>query len=170
MVRNVFHEDWLHVICIVVVVVVCSDAIWKSRSWPTMIHAYLGQDITWTNADLLSVGCIGTNFRDIWIQIQRFSLKEISLKMFLKCPPFSHRLKQITSKKTFLAISMFAANLSDRTVSQIPQCTSLISHNAPFCNRNVHMCAHFCYKMVHCGMSDRCIFSICETIFINIGQ
>ena len=25
--------------------------------------------------------------------------------------------------------------------SHIPQCT--------FCNRNVHMCAHFCYKMVH---------------------
>ena len=31
------------------------------------------------------------------------------------------------------------------------QCTSLIFHNAPFCSRNVHMCAHFCYKMVHCG-------------------
>ena len=25
-----------------------------------------------------------------------------------------------------------------------------ISHNAPFCNRNVQTCAHFCYKMVHC--------------------
>ena len=28
------------------------------------------------------------------------------------------------------------------------------SHNAPFCNRNVHMCAHFCYKMMHCGIFD----------------
>ena len=36
--------------------------------------------------------------------------------------------------------------------SQIPQCTSPISHNAPFCNRNVHMCAHFCYKMMHYGI------------------
>ena len=24
-----------------------------------------------------------------------------------------------------------------------------MSHNAPFCNRNVHTCAHFCYKIVH---------------------
>ena len=26
-----------------------------------------------------------------------------------------------------------------------------ISHNAPLCNRNVHMCAHFCYNMMHWG-------------------
>ena len=32
-----------------------------------------------------------------------------------------------------------------------------ISHNAPFCNKNVYMCAHFCYKMVHCGIWDTCI-------------
>ena len=38
------------------------------------------------------------------------------------------------------------------SVSQIPQCT-----RAPSCNRNVHTCAHFGYKMVHCGIWDRCI-------------
>ena len=27
-----------------------------------------------------------------------------------------------------------------------------ISHNAPFCNRNVHTCAHFCYKVMHCAL------------------
>ena len=32
-----------------------------------------------------------------------------------------------------------------------PQCTSPVSHNSQFCNRNVHMRAHFCYKIVHCG-------------------
>ena len=43
-------------------------------------------------------------------------------------------------------------NLYDRTaynnrpISQIPQCIRQISHNATFCNRNVHMSAHFCYK------------------------
>ena len=36
--------------------------------------------------------------------------------------------------------------------SQTSQCTSPISHNAPFCNINVRMCAHFCYKMVHYGI------------------
>ena len=25
-----------------------------------------------------------------------------------------------------------------------------ISHNSPFCSRNMHMCVHFCYKIVHC--------------------
>ena len=32
-----------------------------------------------------------------------------------------------------------------------------VSHNAPSCNRNVHTCSYFCYKMVHCGMWDWCI-------------
>ena len=41
-----------------------------------------------------------------------------------------------------------------RPAAQIPQCTSHISHNAPFCNRNVHMCAHFCHRMMHCGIFD----------------
>ena len=36
--------------------------------------------------------------------------------------------------------------------SHIPQCTSPLSHNAQFCNNNVHMCAHFCYKIAHCGI------------------
>ena len=36
-------------------------------------------------------------------------------------------------------------------VAQIPQRNSPISHNVTFSNRNVHMCAHFCYKMVHSG-------------------
>ena len=40
------------------------------------------------------------------------------------------------------------------SVAQGLQCTCPISHNAPFCNRNVHMCAHFCCKMVHCGTFD----------------
>ena len=40
----------------------------------------------------------------------------------------------------------------NRPLDQSPQCTWPISHNVLFCNRNVHTCAHFCYKMVHCGI------------------
>ena len=40
----------------------------------------------------------------------------------------------------------------DRPITQILQCTSPISHNAPLCNRNVHMHAHFCFKIMHCGI------------------
>ena len=32
-----------------------------------------------------------------------------------------------------------------------PECIRQISHNAPFCNKNVQVCAHFRYEMVHCG-------------------
>ena len=42
-------------------------------------------------------------------------------------------------------------------ISQFPQCIRNQIHNAPFCNRNLPTCAHFCYKMVHCGVWDRCI-------------
>ena len=40
-------------------------------------------------------------------------------------------------------------------LAQIPKCTIPMPHNAPFCNRNVNMCTHFCYKMVHCGQPMR---------------
>ena len=29
-----------------------------------------------------------------------------------------------------------------------------MSHNAPFCNGNVHTCAHFCYKIMHWDLPD----------------
>ena len=41
---------------------------------------------------------------------------------------------------------------SYRPVAQIPQYNRQTPHNASFRNRNVHMCSHFCHKMVHCGM------------------
>ena len=40
--------------------------------------------------------------------------------------------------------------------TQSPLCPSTISHNAPFCSRNVHICAYFCYHMMHCGIIVQC--------------
>ena len=37
---------------------------------------------------------------------------------------------------------------------------NLISHNAPFCNTDVHMRAHFWYKMVHCGIFVYCLMGL----------
>ena len=45
---------------------------------------------------------------------------------------------------------------------QNPKCIGHTSHNARFWNRNVHTCAHFCYKMVHCGMWDWCSIRVCD--------
>ena len=54
--------------------------------------------------------------------------------------------------------------------SQIPQCTSPLSHNASFCNRNVHKCAHFCYKMVHCTIRDLCIVGYLQQAYFKYQQ
>ena len=54
---------------------------------------------------------------------------------------------------------------SHRLVAQIPQCSSPISHNAPFCNRNVHMCAHFYYKMEHYGIFVYCIIVFVRSVY-----
>ena len=55
--------------------------------------------------------------------------------------------------------------LANRPVAQIPQCTSPMSHNAPFYNRNVHMCGHFCYKMVYCGIFVRCVVGFVKWVY-----
>ena len=47
------------------------------------------QVIIWTNAGILSIGPLGTNFSEILIEIQTFSLKKICLKLSsAKCRPF----------------------------------------------------------------------------------
>ena len=48
-------------------------------------------------------------------------------------------------------------NRVPKPVAQIPHRTSPISYNAPFCHRNVHMCAHFCYKIAPCRIFVWCI-------------
>ena len=41
------------------------------------------QAITWTNAGLLSIEPLGTNFSEIWIEILAFSFRKMRLKMLL---------------------------------------------------------------------------------------
>ena len=62
----------------------------------------------------------------------------------------------------YFGIDFVTAN---RQILQIPECTIPISHNAPLCSRNVHMCTLFCYKMVHhrihrmhCGICEVNLF------------
>ena len=54
---------------------------------------------------------------------------------------------------------------SHKRISQIPHSIWYISHNAPFCNRNVHTCAHFCYKIMHCGIWDWCIVGFVKQVY-----
>ena len=43
---------------------------------------------------------------------------------------------------------------------KFPQCIRQISHNVPFCNRNLHTCAHFCCKMVHWGYGTGALWNL----------
>ena len=55
------------------------------------------QAIIWTNAGILLIGTLGTNFSEILIEIQTFSLKEMRLKVsFAKRRPFC--LSVLTAK------------------------------------------------------------------------
>ena len=45
------------------------------------------------------------------------------------------------------------------------------THNAPFCNRNVHIRAYFCYKMMHCGIFVWCIVGFMRWVYcLKSGQ
>ena len=50
----------------------------------------------------------------------------------------------------------------NRPISQIPQCLGQTSHDAPFCNRNVHTCTHFCYIMANWGIRAVALRDLCN--------
>ena len=61
------------------------------------------------------------------------------------------RLSDINPSKWSLLRSLLnwsAWHNANRPISQIPQCTSPVAHNAPFCNKNVHMCGIFDWCIV----------------------
>ena len=80
-------------------VIRANNAVWNSRltHWGRVTHICVGnltitgsdnglspgrrQAIIWTNAGILLIGPLGTNFSEILIGIQTFSFKEMHLKM-----------------------------------------------------------------------------------------
>ena len=52
-----------------------------------------------------------------------------------------------------------------QTCSTNPTMHQPFFHNAPFCNRNVHICAHFCYKMVDCRIFAWCIVGFVRWVY-----
>ena len=82
-----------------------SDVTWAWTHWDRVTHicvsklTIIGSDnglsperrqtIIWTNAGILLIGPLGTNFSEILIEILTFSLKKIRLKMLsVKCCSF----------------------------------------------------------------------------------
>ena len=72
-----------------------------------------------------------------------------------------------TKKKRPEMKEVFYMPLVNRPANQIPHCTSPTSRNAPFCNRNVHMCTFLLQNgalcdiyLMHCGISKIVLFIV----------
>ena len=75
---------------------------------------------------------------------------------------------RILFNMVWLNINLVRLWLGDtKTCSIKPTAHQPISHNAPFCNRNVHMCAHFFYKIMHCGIFVTCIVGFVRWVHWN---
>ena len=60
------------------------------------------ETIIWTNAGILLIGPLGTNFIDIWIEIQIFSFRKMHLKMAsAKWHPFCLGLNALKERLTW---------------------------------------------------------------------
>ena len=64
---------------------------------------------------------------------------------------------------------LLANQWENRLFAQIPQCASFMSHNAPYCNKNVYMCANLCYKMLHCGIFVWCMVVFLRCVYSNFA-
>ena len=71
------------------------------------------QAITWNNADLLSIGPIGTNFSEIWIEIQHFSFMKVHLKLS------SAKMAAILSRGDELSTHLLPAQCSMNNIHRV---------------------------------------------------
>ena len=90
-----------------------------------------------------------TPSRPLWRHCNVIILPKMTVKQSQKCICQCHISTNRNKDRTVWYNRSFS-------LSHIPQCIRKISHNSSFCNRNVHTCANFYYKMVHCGIWDWC--------------
>ena len=96
----------------------------------------------------------------IWYNVNVINTSTLLSFHFLPNPCYNNLCEW--NKACFLGDHYWDYN---RPISQIPECICAISHNATFCNRNVHMCAHFCYKMLHFWGSVWCIMGFVRWVY-----
>ena len=89
----------------------------------------------------------------------------------LKCCLFSNQHKKrrryrCNNSKPFMVNYIWELmNSANTPISQIPQCMRQIFHNVSFCDRDVHTCAHFCYKIAYCGIFVECIVEFVQLVY-----
>ena len=95
------------------------------------------QAIIWTNAGILSIGPLGTNFSEILIGIQTFSFKEMRLKMSsAKWRPFCLGLNVLTHWGLVMQVNWITVAL-DNGLLPI-RCWAIIQTNGERINNNTH--------------------------------
>ena len=81
------------------------------------------QAIVWTNAGILLIGPLATNFKEILIEIQTFSLKKIRLKMSsAKCCSFRLGLNVLT---TIMCRIHYAVRQRRFVIRKFQRCTGI---------------------------------------------
>ena len=115
---------------------------WVNSLWPG--SAWWHQAIT----------CINVDFKIVWFRGKQFTASAQDTTLYNEFENYTFNITATFPRVQWVkpCISMFI----NRPISQIPWCIRQYP-TAPFCNRNVHTCAHFCYKIVHCGIWHWCI-------------
>ena len=118
------------------------------------------QAIIWTNAGILLIGPLGTNFNEILIEIQTFSLKKICLKMSsVKCCSFRLGLNVLNHDNK--------RGPGVLTLGQ-PYSCSRVSHATTLAYGKID---HSSPRGVFCGSSIRLIFCLSSCNYLcNIFQ
>ena len=116
------------------------------------------------------MGSCGIHMRAISEELLKISFLDMTLKITIL--KFSHISQgQWVNQYEYQdwgQIYLFPKYITqNRPVAQIPQCTSPVSHNVPICSRNVYICAHFCYKMVHYGIFVWCIVGFVKQVYFE---
>ena len=112
--------------------------LWYLTHWGRVTHICVGkltiidsdnglsperrQAIIWTNAGILLIGPLGTNFSEILIEIQTFSLKKIRLKMSsAKCCSFRLSLNVLNriNELKLKCHSSLSFSMTDRILTMI---------------------------------------------------
>ena len=92
------------------------------------------QAIIWTNAGILLIGPIGTNFSEILIRIQTFSFKKMQLKMSsAKCHPICLSLNELICCNVISMDSMSVHEAIHILYSYPPWCPLSIENHITKC-------------------------------------
>ena len=77
----------------------------------------------------------------------------------LHCTQFS------TAHSVNIAFHYLSKEGNKPSIGPSHKCIRQISHNTLFCNRNVNICAHFCYKTLRVGYGTGALCDLCSRSF-----